>query len=179
MVRSNTREEILAAAARLFATIGYKGTSLQVIAAAVGCSKATLLYHFATKDDILATLVAPPARDLAALAEKLDRLDAAAARELAIEGFVDLVLIYRQEISLIFHDMTYLFHAPSFAELKVLSERLAIVLAGGSTDAQALLGVNVMMAGIAAVALDRPEHGDVDLRGALIGVARRALVTNA
>src|SRR4051794_26093876 len=115
MARGNTREEILSAAGRLFATIGYNGTSLQVIAAAVGCSKATLLYHFATKDAIPAALVELPARDLARLDETVRGLDAGPARDLAIEGFVDLVVRYRREISLLFHDLAYLFNAPFFA----------------------------------------------------------------
>ena len=178
MTRISTRDEILSAAARLFATVGFKGTSLQTIADAVGCSKATLLYHFATKDVILATLVAPPARDLAVLEDKLRELSPATARDVAIEGFVDLVLSYRQEVALIFHDLPHLFHAPSFTDIRCSSERLAIVLAGGSTEASALLGVKVLMAGIAAVALDRHEHGEDDMRTALIDVARRALVTN-
>ena len=50
---SRTFCEILAAAARRFAVTGYKGTSLQDIARAVGCSKATVLYHFANKDEIV------------------------------------------------------------------------------------------------------------------------------
>ena len=92
MVRASTRDDILSAAAGLFATGGYKGTSLQDIAAAVGCSKATLLYHFATKEMILATLVAPPVRELATLTESLTGQPAAVAQSKAIEGFVDLVL---------------------------------------------------------------------------------------
>src|SRR5262247_3352413 len=95
MVRASTREDILSAAAGLFATGGYKGTSLQDIAAAVGCSKATLLYHFATKEMILATLVGPPVRDLATLTESFAGLGPDAARDKAIEGYVNLVLAYR------------------------------------------------------------------------------------
>jgi AcrR family transcriptional regulator len=178
MVR-NTREEILAAAARLFATIGYKGTSLQVIAAAVGCSKATLLYHFATKDALLAALVEQPARDLAGLDEKVRGLDPGRARDVAIEGFVDLLLTYRREVSLIFHDLAYLYRAPFFADVKAYSERLEVVLTGGSTAPSALLGAKVLMAGIAAVALEPPDNGDAELRAALIGVARRALGAEA
>ena len=176
MARSSTREEILSAAAGLFATVGYKGTSLQDIAGAVGCSKATLLYHFATKEVILATLVAPPVRDLATLVDTLEGLSAEAARDRTIEGFVDLVLTYRREIALIFHDLPYLLHAPSFEGVKELTDRIADALAGGSTDPAVVLGVKVIMAGIALVVVDPQEPPGDDARAALIGVARRSLV---
>jgi TetR/AcrR family transcriptional regulator len=42
--------QIRAAATRLFASLGYEGTSLQAIAERVGVTKQTLLYHFASKD---------------------------------------------------------------------------------------------------------------------------------
>jgi AcrR family transcriptional regulator len=179
VVRGSTREDILSAAARLFAAVGYKGTSLQDIAAAVGCSKATLLYHFATKEMILATLVAPPVRELATLTEGLTELKAGAARDRAIEGFVDIVLTYRREIALIFHDLPHLIRAESFAGVKELIDQLSIALAGGSTDGAALVGVTVVMAGIALVAVDPVEPDSVDLRSALVDVARRALVPGA
>ena len=179
MARTSTREEILSAAARLFAAAGYKGTSLQDIAQAVGCSKATLLYHFATKEVILGTLVAPPVRDLATLSDALTGLDATAAQDRAIEGFVDLVLTYRREIALIFHDLPYLLQAPSFADLKELTDHLATALTGGSTAPAALLGVKVIMAGIALVAVDPLEPDGEDVRAALIDVCRRALVPSS
>lgn len=180
MARVSTREEILSAAATLFATNGYKGTSLHDIAVAVGCSKATLLYHFATKEMILATLVAAPVRDLATLTERLAGQPAESARDQAIEGFVDLVVTYRREIAVIFHDLPYLLHGESFADLKELIEHLAAALAGGSTESDVLLGVKVIMAGTALVAVDPVESENVEansleIRAALIDVARRAL----
>jgi AcrR family transcriptional regulator len=178
LVRVSTREEILSAAAKLFAAGGYKGTSLHDIAAEVGCSKATLLYHFATKEMILATLVAPPVRDLATLTETLSGLTAAAARDQAIEGFVDIVLNYRREIAVIFHDLPHLIHTESFSDIKELIDQLTAALASGSADPAALVGVTVVMAGIALVAVDPVEHG-IDVRAALIDVARRALVPGA
>lgn len=55
---NTAREEILDAAAELFSTIGYAGTSTRRIADAVGIRQASLYHHFATKDDILDALLA-------------------------------------------------------------------------------------------------------------------------
>lgn len=52
------REEILDAAGRLFAENGYAATSTRRIALAVGMKQASLYYHFARKEDILAELLA-------------------------------------------------------------------------------------------------------------------------
>lgn len=46
------REQILKQATRLFAARGFDGTSLADIASAVGIKKASLLYHFASKDEL-------------------------------------------------------------------------------------------------------------------------------
>ncbi len=47
------RDEIVDEAMKLFATGGFRGTSLQEIARGVGISKATLLHHFGSKDSLL------------------------------------------------------------------------------------------------------------------------------
>jgi len=51
------REQIVAAAAAVFAARGYDGASLRQIAADAGISPAALLRHFASKEDLLAAVL--------------------------------------------------------------------------------------------------------------------------
>ncbi|OJF11577.1 TetR/AcrR family transcriptional regulator [Couchioplanes caeruleus] len=175
MVRVSTRDEILRVAAERFAHFGYKGTSLQDIAAGVGCSKATLLYHFASKDAILAQLVEAAARELGELVARLEPLDAAAAQAAAIDGFVDLVLRYRREAALIYGGIPQFLQEPAFADLLPLTDALCAALAGRSDDASACVAAKVVLSGIVTVVIDE-DKDPTELRAALLGVARRALI---
>jgi AcrR family transcriptional regulator len=52
-----TRERILSVAEAFFGEVGYHGTRLHEIAARVGIRKASLFYHFASKDDLYGAVV--------------------------------------------------------------------------------------------------------------------------
>jgi AcrR family transcriptional regulator len=52
-----TREGILDAAGRVLATHGYDATSLELVAAEAGVTKATIYYHFDAKESIYAAVV--------------------------------------------------------------------------------------------------------------------------
>jgi AcrR family transcriptional regulator len=175
MARHSTRDEILRVATERFARFGYKGTSLQDIAAGVGCSKATLLYHFAGKDAILQDLVAPAVRDLAELVARLQTLDDRTVPGAAIDGFVDLVLRYRHEVSLIYDAIPQFQHDPAFESVRPHTDLLRAALTGRSGDPAGVIAAEVLLAGIAGVAID-DERDAARLRPALIAVARRALI---
>jgi AcrR family transcriptional regulator len=58
----SSREQILDAAAALFAEAGFSGTSTRAIADRVGIRQQSLYYHFAGKDEILAELLSGSVR---------------------------------------------------------------------------------------------------------------------
>ena len=66
------RDEILATAASLFASSGYR-VSVQEIAAASGIVPAGLYHHFESKDAIVVELVRRYRDDLVRIAEQADR----------------------------------------------------------------------------------------------------------
>ncbi len=67
------REQILDAAGRMFSEQGYGAASTRKIAMAVGVKQASLYYHFASKEDILAGLLAGTVEPSLAFAEELSR----------------------------------------------------------------------------------------------------------
>lgn len=58
MQKQNIPEHILVESTRLFAIHGFQGTSLKTIAEAVGIRKASLLYHFESKDALRQAVLA-------------------------------------------------------------------------------------------------------------------------
>ena len=55
--KGNTKQEILQAALDLFSVQGYEATSISQLAEAVGIRKASLYSHFASKQEILDSLI--------------------------------------------------------------------------------------------------------------------------
>ncbi len=174
MVRIRTRDEILRVAGELFTRYGFKGTSLHDIAAEVGCSKATLLYHFAHKDAILLALVEPARQALIDLVARLAGVDDQNIRDAAIDGFIGLVLRFRRAVALIYDVTPQFLQEPNFAAVRELTDALRAGFAGRSQDPADLIAAEVLLAGIAAVVID-DKRTEAELRPALVAVARRAL----
>ena len=86
------RQEILAAAERLFLSRGYDATSVQDVLDALHMSKGGFYHYFATKEDVLRLLVAQRAERAAAYtADALDAAEGDMARINAVlRGFMPL-----------------------------------------------------------------------------------------
>ncbi|TDC77638.1 TetR/AcrR family transcriptional regulator [Actinomadura sp. 7K507] len=173
------KERLLASAVRLFAQRGYRGTSLAGIAADVGCSKASLLYHFSTKEAILAELLLPIGKEVVALDSRLALLDDQDVAEAAVSGFVDLTLRYRREIKLLFDNLA---DATSLPDLGLdgvdgVDDRLVGAVAGRSPEPEARVAAHLALGGIfaAGAAVESLPYDDAILRESLTTSALRAL----
>lgn len=74
---ANRRDQLIRASARLFREKGFDATSVRDIATATGMQSGSWVYHFRTKQDILAAVMEE------GLSNALARIEAIAARELA------------------------------------------------------------------------------------------------
>jgi AcrR family transcriptional regulator len=176
---ADTRAEIRAVAAELFAQQGFEQTSLREIAERLGITKAALYYHFPSKNELMASLVEPLIEELRVLAEDVERAaaDGAAPQDprQIVEEFYEICVRHRLVLRGLVRDV----HAVQ--ELDILPvmvhwrERVDAVLVGSDDPADRVRAV-VALGGLQdTVAV----FDDVELAGvreAAIAAAMRALL---
>jgi AcrR family transcriptional regulator len=94
VARSDTRERIQQVARELFVTKGVQATSLQDIAAQLGITKAALYYHFASRDDLVRSIIVPMIDDGNAFLARVEAEHDLGPRAL-LEGYFDVHLKHR------------------------------------------------------------------------------------
>lgn len=125
-----TRERILRAAMEQFLANGYERTSLQAIAAAVGLTKATILYHFPGKKHIAAELVAPVIAHMEAAADRAEKQPPDRRAWAMIEGWLDAALAHRQILWMVVLDINTLAPHEQFERLLVVHARAVEIISG-------------------------------------------------
>ncbi|MFE3292888.1 TetR/AcrR family transcriptional regulator [Rhodococcus sp. NPDC059234] len=177
----DTRSAIRAAALRLFLAKGVEQTSLREVADEVGITKASLYYHYESKADLLAAVVAPV---LFVMRDVVDGLsgtphDQDAVRELLRRYLVGL-LNHRAEGSLFVRDAAAMSAAleSMLPELMDLSNRLHAWLAGPSATAEdtirAIAAVQVLGTALTADT-QVPDASDGEIEAVLLDAAMNVL----
>lgn len=136
------REQILAAAARLFATSGYPVTTMNDVASACGLSKATLYHYVRDKHDLLAQVSRTHVQRLEALVAEVLRQELAPRERLAalIHCFMAAYADAQHEHRVLTEDVKFLQPGP---QGEVLDGQRRVVAA----FAQAIAAVRPELAG--------------------------------
>lgn len=166
---------VVTAALNLFGEHGVGGTSLQMIADAIGVTKAAVYHQFNTKDEIV---VAAIEVELAKVEQALDAAEAdespRRARELVLTRVIDLAVERRSMVSAIQHDPVIGRLLAGHAPFREVMHRLSTVLTGGDSGVDARVRAAMISAAIGG-AVTHPLVSDLDddtLRAEMLDLAR-------
>jgi AcrR family transcriptional regulator len=174
---SAARTRVLDAALDLFAQHGVSGTSLQMIADAVGITKAAVYHQFRTKDNIV---LAVTERELFRLVPALDAAEAhgdeLAARDELLVRVIEMAVRDRRLVRTLQFDPVVVRLLAEHEPFQRFMERLYRVLLGDTGDDGRIEGA--MLSGAISSAVMHPLVGDIEddtLRTKLIDMSRRLL----
>ncbi|NKQ56564.1 TetR family transcriptional regulator [Amycolatopsis sp. K13G38] len=177
--QEGTRARLLATALRLFSEHGVEGTSLQMIADALGVTKAAVYYHFKTKDEITEAVAEPGLRELDQIVTEAAAMRRPGARiDHLLAGFVDVVVRYRSLVALVSRDPGVMRALTrSWSGRENFSVRMTEILTGPDGGVSRAVAVHAAIAGIALTggAHDFAGIEDDKLRESLLEVGRKLL----
>jgi AcrR family transcriptional regulator len=104
--RAQAREEILLAASTVFVELGYDAATLEEIARRVGVTRTGVLYHFHSKEALLAEIIGPLLADVETLLSRTARVASPtpAQRREVLRAMLDLVVAHRHASRLLVRD---------------------------------------------------------------------------
>lgn len=175
---SAAQTRIVKAATELFGEHGVGGTSLQMIADALGVTKAAVYHQFRTKDEIV---VAVAEAELGRLEPALDAAeaesDATSARSVLVARIVDLAVERRRMESTLLGDPVIVRFFAHHEPYRRVMDRLYRLLMGDDAGADARVPAAMLIAAIGGAVM-HPIVADLDddtLRAQLLVLARRFL----
>ena len=174
--RGFARERVVEAALELFAAHGIRGTSIQMIAARLGVTKASVYYQFQSKDDIVMAVAQPLIDGIEHIQRVADMLpEPQTRRDVALSGLIDLVIRHRRVANVIYGDPVMLELIESNSSLqRAVDGFFGLLLSPDATQTD-LVSMTLLTAGIYGCASDArlSEVSDGDLRTVLTDVAKR------
>jgi AcrR family transcriptional regulator len=175
VTRSAAQTRILDAALRLIAEHAVGGTSLQMIADAVGVTKAAVYHQFKTKEQIVIALTE---RELGGLEEALEAAEAqdhrTQAREVLLDRVIDLAVERRGVASTLQFDPVIVRLLAEHEPFQQFIQRLYGVLVDDTAEDARVSAA--MLSGAIAVGVLHPLVADIDddtLRGQLLRITHR------
>jgi AcrR family transcriptional regulator len=153
---------VIDAALGLFAEHGISGTSLQMIADAIGVTKAAVYHQYQTKDEIVVAVaeVVLFGLEAAVTAAEAER-SRARAREVLVAGMIDLAVAQRHMAGILQQDPVMLRFLQEHEPFRRVIERVNRVLMGGAPSPRAAI-LAAAISGAIAGAVTHPLVADLD-----------------
>jgi AcrR family transcriptional regulator len=174
--RTPAQSRILHAALDLFADHGVSGTSLQMIADAVGVTKAAVYHKFKTKEEIV---IAVAEMELATLEDALEaaeaQADSVAARKVLLTEVVGMAVERRRWVRALQNDPVMVRLLGEHEPFRNLITRLYAILLNEADDTEARISAALFSGAIAGTVIN-PLVDDIDddtLRSVLIHLTAR------
>ena len=169
---------IIDAALVLFAEHGISGTSLQMIADAIGVTKAAVYHQYNTKDEIVLAVAEVVLTGLeAALTRAEAERSRSRARAVLINGMIDLAVDQRRMASILQRDPVMLRFLDEHEPFRRVMQRVNRLLMGDPPDSRARVLAATLAAAIAGAVI-HPLVLDLDdesLRSHLVRQVRKLL----
>ena len=159
---SAARTRVIDAALGLFAEHGISGTSLQMIADAIGVTKAAVYHQYHTKDEIVVAVAGVVLTGLEAALEAAEaERSRARSREVLVAGMIDLAVEQRRMAGILQQDPVMLRFLREHEPFRRVIERVNRVLMGGASDARAAV-LAAAISGAIAGAVTHPLVAELD-----------------
>jgi len=176
--RTAAQERILDAALELIGDHGANGTSLQMIADAIGVTKAAVYHKYKSKNDIVIALTE---RELGLLEDALEAAEAEPerlqARYLLVSRLIDIAVARRRWIATLQNDPVIVRLLGEHEPFRVFMSRMYGLLLDEHGDTESRVAAAVMTAAIAGSVVNPlvTELDDDTLRATLLRLTKRVL----
>jgi len=174
VAKSDTKQRILQTARELFASQGVQQTSLQEIADRLGITKPALYYHFASREELIRSIVTPLLDDGEEFLAHMEQRADVPAVEL-VEGFFDFHHRHRKDVLLLLTEMTTLAELGLVDVVLSWRARLTHLVFGPDATLEQQTRAVLAFGGMQDCTMQFPDTPVDELRAATVTAARAAL----
>ncbi|MGW6442464.1 TetR/AcrR family transcriptional regulator [Lentzea sp. NPDC055074] len=174
MAKSDTKQRIMQTARELFASQGVQQTSLQEIADRLGITKPALYYHFASREELVRSIVTPLLDDGEGFLARMEERQDVPPVEL-IEGFFDFHHRHRKDMMLLLTELTTLAELGLIDVVLSWRARLTRLVFGTEATLEQQARAVLAFGGMQDCTMQFPDTPVEELRAATVTAARAAL----